>query len=202
MSCRRRGGPRGRPRAGTSPAPTRAERSRLVDAQLGPTFLTGINVMKICIYGAGAIGGLVAPIFMRGERRIELCQMPPRTARARLVQHHARDAERVRRHARDIGAFVNASRKSVEHDVGEIVGVRGQVQAAEQQGAEQREDREAQRQPADDEIGPPPRQLRVLPRAAAAEQDDGKDRQDARGQARDDPADQANQHQRHAATSR
>ena len=51
--------------------------------------------------------------------------------------------------------------------------------------------------PRHDEVGPPPRRLgaRVRLRArAAAEEDDGKDRQDARGQPRDDPADQADQH--------
>ena len=86
-------------------------------------------------------------------------------------------------------------------------GVVGQVQAGQDEAAEQGEDREAQRQAEDDEIGPPPRRLSVRPRlrpgAAAAEQDDGKHRQDTGGQARDDSADQTDhQHQRHATTSR
>ena len=81
-------------------------------------------------------------------------------------------------------------------------GVVRQVQAGQDEAAEEGEDREAQRQAEDDEIGPPPRRLRVRPRTAAAEEDDGKHRQDTRGQPRDDPADQADQHQRHAATSR
>ena len=42
---------------------------------------------------------------------------------------------------------------------------------------------------------------RVRP-GAAAEQDDGKHRQDTGGQARNDSADWADQHQRHATTSR
>ena len=85
-------------------------------------------------------------------------------------------------------------------------GVVGQVQARQDEAAEQGKDREAQRQAEDDEIGPPPRRLSVRPRvrpsAAAAEQDDGKHRQDTGGQARNDAADQADQHQRHATTSR
>jgi hypothetical protein len=80
-------------------------------------------------------------------------------------------------------------------------GVVRQVQAGQDKAAEEGEDREAQRQAEDDEIGPPPRRLCVRLRAAAAEEDDGKHRQDTRGQARDDPADQADQHQRHATTS-
>ena len=76
-----------------------------------------------------------------------------------------------------------------------------QVQASQNEAAEKGKDPETQRQAEDDEIGPPPRRLRVRLRAAAAEEDDGKHRQDARGQARDDPADQPDQHQRHATTS-
>jgi hypothetical protein len=75
-----------------------------------------------------------------------------------------------------------------------------QVQAGQDEAAEEGKDREAQRQAEDDQVGPPPRRLRVRPRAAA-EEDDGKHRQDTRGQARDDAADQADQHQRHATTS-
>ena len=84
-------------------------------------------------------------------------------------------------------------------------GVVGQVQARQDEAAEQGKDREAQRQAEDDEIGPPPRRLGIRPRvrpSAAAEQDDGKHRQDTGGQARNDAADQADQHQRHATTSR
>ena len=63
-------------------------------------------------------------------------------------------------------------------------GVVWQVQARQDEAAEQGKDREAQRQAEDDEIGPPPRRLSVRPRvrpSAAAEQDDGKHRQDTGG---------------------
>jgi hypothetical protein len=81
-----------------------------------------------------------------------------------------------------------------QHERGEADpadGVVRQVQAGQNDAAEEGEDREAQRQAADDEIRPLPGRLGAGPRAAAAEEDDGKDRQDTRGQARDDPADQA-----------
>jgi hypothetical protein len=56
-------------------------------------------------------------------------------------------------------------------------GIIGQVQAGENEAAEEGEDREAQRQAEDDEVGPPTRRrrlrLRRRPSAAAAKEDDG-----------------------------
>jgi hypothetical protein len=84
-------------------------------------------------------------------------------------------------------------------------GVIRQVQAGQDEAAEEGEDREAEGQAEDDEIGPPPGRLgarRRLRTRAATQEDDGEHRQHARGQPRDDPADQADQNQRHATTSR